>query len=174
MTQTVFTPPCEAKQLFHGLDYPNIEQLVRSSGLTLPDDYLRFLKEWNGLQLAPPFGQEVIFPLDGSKHAQDYGRAHRFFGFSETKDLYDLRFAGDGYNFRRRVPAHILSIGDNGHWERPCISLGDLDFGHIYYWRPGEGWPPEEEEEAQSTEYLYWVARGFRVFWNLLELVEVE
>jgi hypothetical protein len=127
----------------------------------LPVDYRNFLLKWNYCQ----FDRLVGFPLLDSLDEFGTGNIRLFFGLFEPGHIEDLRRSGEGYGFNKCVPGEYLAIGSGESWDTVCISLGGDDFGHIYWWEPGEPWKPGD---TQTRQFLRPVAGSFSDFWNVL------
>jgi hypothetical protein len=141
-----------------------LDEFLGSLGHQLPDDYLAFLKQWNGVD----FGIENIavrFTDDPDEYS--FGTLICLYGIGA--DL-DLRHSGKPYAFAERVPDGFLAIGDDGAWDRLALCLNEDRFGHVFYWRPGIPW--EEEENVQTEAHLHPVAHSFGDFWDGLYVSE--
>lgn len=145
------------------------EELIKVSNelggdLPFPDDYLDFLRQWNGLYGAYYPG---IVPLRGAFDDAECLIIDILYGISGAGDVNDLLKAGKRYAFEERVPSTIIAIGEDDHWNRLCMSLAKETYGRILAWMPGVPW--EEGENIQTDEYLYPIADSFAEFWDLHE-----
>jgi hypothetical protein len=97
-----------------------IEHLEQRLGLELTDDYKRFLLSHNG----GVFLDDVSFRMaDESLKGPQTGTISSFYGINEGSPS-DLLWNRSAYGFSRRVPKHIIAIGESSTRERICISLG--------------------------------------------------
>lgn len=160
-TKPIF-PPCTAEHL---------AAIERHFGASLPDDYRRFLLEWNGVHFWVPWDHRVWFlPLDALDE-DAAGHVVRLYGISSPEEELDLREEQVGYAFNQRVPSGIVAIGDDNSWNRLCLSLIPDDFGAMYWWHPGIPWE-EDGKNVPTRLHLHPVSKSFTQFWySLVEKV---
>ena len=94
----------------------------------LPDDYKRYLLHRNGGVMEAKNGS-VYFIQSGT--GDDY---YIFCLFSIDHPKSDCDLGSIWELCQGNFPYHFLAIGDTGGGDLYCISLGDDDYGQIYYW----------------------------------------
>jgi hypothetical protein len=135
--------------------------------LPFPEDYLDFLRQWNGAA----FYDGIIVPHKQGRDKYSLSKLEALYGIGDPDGPCDLRTEGKGYAFEQRVPSHMLAIGEDDHWNRACMSLGKETYGRVYMWRPGEPWEPDGID-VPTEEWLRPVADSFEEFWSVLRTEE--
>jgi hypothetical protein len=102
-----FNPPGTYHELFPASEKPSLIAVQKQLNRTLPDDYLDFLSQWNGLA----FQDELLVPLE-SVDEDEFPFLSYLFGLSAKKSLLDVRNSGESYHFNSRVPDGLLAIGE--------------------------------------------------------------
>ena len=119
-------------------------------GISLPDDYRRFLLAHNGGQPEP--GAFPVF----SFAVGDYAVLNRFLGIrqGEYEDLANYYVNV----FRGRIPGDLLPIASDPGGNLICLSVAGPDRGRVYFW-----FHEEESDEGQSPGYsnIYFIADSF-------------
>jgi len=164
---------------FEPLSEAQLQQLSQEVArpLPLPEDYLDFLRQFNGaiiesttiIQPEPPF-HDYCDP--------DPLQITYMFGFDpkEEDEYLDIRRVQTGYGFQQRVPGHWLQIGDHQHLDFLCISLREQNYGHIAIWKSGH-WDDilDEEDTGNYVQHeleMIPVAASFAEFWEKLQTPE--
>ena len=130
----------------------------------LPDDYRDFLKQCNGGSMDEENNAFYITGIPGFTKTRkgDEGFAAWFDSLNPNKnedeeDLLSqyLSIRGEGV-----FPNYCLPIGSDYGGNLILLSLGEEDYGHIYFWDHEQGW-----DEAGSLEpdysHCYFVAKSF-------------
>lgn len=165
-----------AKSVFPRCTLEDIERVEVDLGVKLPGDYRQFLLDLNGVVFDLP----TVFRVrekEGRGFLEDLGAVGELYGvrpeglperYKAPGDEFawrtDLRRGVEGYDFRKRVPAHIIGIGDTPYRSRICLSTGGDDAGTVFLWCPVLDW--DEEDTTPSYRYLYPVAPSFSKFWE--------
>lgn len=125
-----------------------VEALERRIGITLPDDYRRFLLEFNGGYFNEPDIEPVVegCPRDALTFLNGIGASH---------PEAELATPGDLVTFDDNDPPKIIPIGGT-----PLGSLIILDTA------PGDG--NGEIYFKQAFGDFYWLAEGIEEFFTLL------
>ena len=126
----------------------------------LPDDYREFLLEWNGGN----FEEQAELQFLDHECGEDNAILNQLSGLFDEKNIYDLRRSSEAYGFRQDVVPEYIAIGASQCENMPCISIAGDDFGWVYYWTPGEPWPPG----PPSRSFLRPCASSFSAFWDRL------
>jgi hypothetical protein len=124
-----------------------LQQVSRELARPLPllDDYLDFLRQWNGVGATVRI---LTFPLKDQFDEDDIGRLQVLYGIENPTARFDIRAGRNGYSFEDRVPDSYLCIGSDDHWDRIAISLEENTYGHIMFWQPGEPWELDDAVKA--------------------------
>jgi hypothetical protein len=133
----------------------------------LPEDYLEFLRQSNGMVFRPA----LRFPFPDSFDEDDVGVVQTFFGVVSRSTHDDLRRAQTHYAFRERVPGTMIAIAAAPGWDRVCLSVAPTQFGCIYAWEPGEPWE-RDNINVPTTRWLRFVAPSFERFWDSLYVAQ--
>ena len=139
--------------------------------LPFPDDYVDFLRQWNGLIFPDDDGLALYLEVsDEDEDDDDCGFIYLdcFYGISDPAERHDLR-SHDKELRKDHMPSELILIGEYFGTDRICMSLAQESYGHIMLWRPGEGWWPEVEGCSQVIDGLLLVAKSFSEFWQMLE-----
>ncbi len=168
MNSSRYEPKFAMRPLFPSCDELMLDSLVKQFGGRLPDDYLEFLRQWNGV-FFPNEDPAVRFLDEFDEY--DFAMFCRLYGLAGETTLDDLRRSQNGYAFKHRVPASFIAIGDDNSWNRLTLCLDEDRFGHVFFWQPGVPWE-EEGENVPTEEYLRPVAHSFREFWDSLYISE--
>ncbi|MCE9553684.1 MAG: SMI1/KNR4 family protein [Planctomycetes bacterium] len=156
----------------HAVRADDLAQLSQSIGSPLPEDYIRFLREWNGViftEFSPQFQYDDF--------QQNWVSV--LYGLSGPTLPDDVRNEAKSYDFVYRVPPTILGIGKDVCWNRICLSLASDTFGQVFFWEPGEAWEYIDRggrrlllkgnENIVTSKYLVPIAKSFAEFWQMLE-----
>jgi hypothetical protein len=161
-------PICDFYSLFPPCTEADLRQLQQDLDVKLPEDYLDFLRQTNGMWLKP----FLAFPFPDAFDEEDEGWVQMFFGVASPSTERDLREEQRGYAFCERVPRTIIAIGSSVDWDRVCLSVAPTQFGCIYAWEPGEPWEPDNIN-VPTTRWLRFVAPTFARFWDSLYVPQV-
>lgn len=147
------------------IDLSKIKAIENLIGLTLPDEYKQHLLKYNGGQCLPNCfkftenNNETYSSIDWFLAIYD--------GEHDNLENYITIYKIE----ERRLPQHIVPIAHDPGGNLICISCGENDYGHIYFW--------DHEKEISNTTYLetrkynnlYHVASSLNKFFdNLIEL----
>jgi cell wall assembly regulator SMI1 len=134
-----------------------IDRFQADLGCQLPADYREFLLSHNGGR--PEF--HVIRTQD----VGDLG-VQLFYGLWDNEN-YDIVLANQV--MRGRWPRRFIAIAIDDFGNQFCLSLGEPDYGRVYFWNHEE----EAEEDEEPTEFnLYPIADSFAEFWELVEAID--
>lgn len=182
-----------AVPLLDTIDEKEIAAFENNLGSRLPEDYRRFLQEWNGVDFSraqPVPNTVVVFAAQSIEGHLPYA-LHRpqwpartwnwgctiwqlswLNGIGPYERLKTLSKDDPGYGFEVWVPPRFLAIGfsnyETGHI---CISLAGDDRGEVYIWRWPED-PPLDGEDLPNMRCMWWVATSFREFWDILSPID--
>jgi hypothetical protein len=139
----------------------DVIELEHRLGVSLPSDYVAFLREHNGgtplSNVFPIFG----FPLDRQ------GVLALFFGVMRGGPS-DLISGAEAFD--NRVPPELLPVGSDVFGNLICLAILGPNRGKVYWW-----FHEEEADEGESPSYdnVYFVADSFTDLLNsLTKLVE--
>lgn len=123
-------------------------------GLSLPEQYKRFLLNYNG-----GYPEPDAFPIQNNP-SDTHGLVHYFLCIKKD-DIYNLMTYVT--RFRGRVPGELLPIAVDPGGNLICLSVVGANRGQVYFW--------EHEEEAPEGELpgygnVYLVADSFDQFFN--------
>lgn len=138
-------------------------------GSRFPHDYRQFLFTVDGGATEP--GRGVFASIRESSPI--FQEILEFFCVRSDADN-SIELALSGYHFNRRVPSLIIPIGRFIGDYMPCISLRTQDYGHIYVWGPMSLWDDEVDEYEQSEKDLFFLAKSFDEFLDMLEPLPEE
>jgi len=141
---------------------PEIEDLQRRLGVSLPSDYVAFLSEHNGGSPKPN-----VFPIRGFG-LDNQGVLAFFFGVKhgEFVDLENMARESRGI----RMPPEFLPVAFDVFGNLICLTISGPATGKVYWW-----WHEEEADEGEPPTYdnIYFVANSFtELLDNLVELPE--
>jgi len=163
---------------FEPLSEEQLQQLSREMArpLPLPEDYLDFLRQFNGAIIE---SETYIRPKPPFHYWREDGKQITYmFGFDpkEEDEYLDIRRVQTGYGFHERVPGHWLQIGDHQHLDYLCISLREQNYGHIAVWESGQ-WDDilDQEDTGNYVQHeleMVPVASSFSEFWEVLQTPE--
>ena len=158
-------------------------QLARP--LPLPEEYLDFLRQWNGAILFT--GEMVILQLEEPFEEQEF-TVHNLYGIPTDTDCatpeiakdserFNLRLGGSHYDFDERVHSHWLAIGEGmDRCSRICISLGEQNYGEVNVWNPVTPWELDQRDEHGNYKIrerdLMPAGNSFSQFWKMLQTEE--
>ncbi|MDV5355025.1 SMI1/KNR4 family protein [Enterobacter asburiae] len=138
-----------------GIVQTDIELLCKQLAIPLPDDYIQFLKKYNGFWVDSSDGCELPF----DKVDNGYISFDAFFGYQVNNEKFDLALANDEFLDELSFIEHAVIIGcDPGdnffvlvtegeqagvyYWDRTCLHAddskqdytisGDDDYLHLY------------------------------------------
>jgi|GEM_PF-1959190 len=108
----------------------DVIQLEREIGVALPEDYRKFLLEYNGGQ----FYEFLLVPLPTQEYDCSWGisRLYRLLDSSD-KDPRDLGLRQVFRMYQSRIPANTLPIGDDSS-DLLLLDLGSSAFGTLWLW----------------------------------------
>lgn len=134
----------------------DITDVERELGVSLPDDYRRFLQVYNGGSPEPNF-----FPIIGDS-SDDHGILQKFFciqpgNYNNLVD-YAKRFQG-------RVPPELLPIARDPGGNLICLAITGANKGKVYLWDHEE---EVEEGEIPGYDNIYLITDSFDSLLNSL------
>ena len=149
----------------------DIAAMERELGVSLPSDYVAFLRKHNGGRPKP-----IMFPIydevyneEPAAGASSYKKGVLSFFVGISKDDYN-----DLLNFAKlsedRVPPEVLPIGRDVFGNLICLAVAGPNRGKVYWW-----FHEEEADEGEPPTYnnIYFVADSFTELLNsLTELPE--
>jgi hypothetical protein len=136
------------------LSLEDLTGLESRYGLRLPDDYARFLLEYNGGCPAPN-----AFPIQGLA-GNPFGAIQMFFGIdrksvsSNIEWNYDL-FVGDGIR-------DLLPIACTGCGDCVCLTLSGEGAGSVVFW------DAHTDAETPRSARVFCIAPSFATFLDCL------
>ncbi len=135
----------------------DVERLEASIGRILPDDFKRFLMQFNGGRPKPN-----AYPLLGLDK-NPYGGVHFFFGIDGPGESYDLEESFEVMN--GRIPDNLFPIACDDGGDLLCLSLYGDDAGSVVFWDYyAEHFPP-----TYDNIYRIPGADSFSAFIELLD-----
>ncbi len=168
-----FNPPFPIEARFPPVSEEMLMEVSKSLArpLPFPEDYLDFLRQWNGVISLENGG--MVQYLNAAEMCDDdldegYASISSLFGIGDSSDFFDLRKCQKHYSFDRRVPGHFLAIGVGISVDFVCMSLAHETYGLIMIWEPGESWP-EDGKYIQTMDALRPLANSFGEFWDRLQ-----
>jgi len=102
-----------------------IEDFKKRNNIQLPDDYEKFLLESNWIE----FNSNASFPIDNWPE-DDSMCIENLYGITESSDLN--LYSNNSY--LEDLPKGLLAIGDTGTGDYILMSVGQNNFGSIYFW----------------------------------------
>lgn len=96
-----------------------IDDLEKKVGSKLPDEYADFLLMCNGGKPDDCMSGDIV--------------VRQFFSISD-EFARSLEYHHKIYTLAGRMPSHIVPIANDNGSNCLCISLGDQDFGAVYFW----------------------------------------
>lgn len=132
----------------------SVEEFEREIGTKLPEDYRKFLLDYNAAEIRPN-----IFWIEDEK--EENGIRY-FLGICED-EWYDL--TANKNNYRERVPPNLLPFASDEDSSLVCISIEGDDYGRIYFWdRHQEGF-----DNKPDYRNVHLLADSFSNFLKKLE-----
>lgn len=133
-----------------------IEKVI---GYSLPVSYIGY-KANNGIQRLQP---NIFYFKD--KNGRSNGSDLNYL-YSDDDNSYNIIKNIEIYKIStKRMPVHIVPIGEDSGGNQICISCGEKDYGYIYFW--------DHENEvdysvSDDSDYsnLYLIAKSFDEFIN--------
>ena len=139
------------------ISYADVEQLEASIGRILPDDFKRFLIQFNGGRPEPN-----AYPLLGLDK-NPYCVVHIFFGIDRPFESGNLEWNFEVMN--GRIPDNLFPIACDDGGDLLCLSLYGDDAGSVVFWDYyAEHFPP-----AYDNVYRIPGADSFSAFIELLQ-----
>jgi len=108
------------------LSMTDIDELERSLGIALPNDYRAFLLKYNGGRPTPNG-----FPIEGLK-GNPMGSIQVFFGIGSPIESCNLDWNYATHN--GRVPTNLFPIACDDGGDLVCLSLYGKDAGAVVFW----------------------------------------
>lgn len=134
---------------------PLAEDVLQSKenewGVRLPEDYRRFLLQYNG---GWPEPDSFKF-----KDSDKGSSVQAFFGIKGQYDLLD-----EVRRYRRRLPERLFPIAIDPGGNRVCISVVGDDTGKIYFWDHEMSADAEQGETPDTVDNIVPIADSFDEF----------
>jgi hypothetical protein len=140
----------------HGASEEALNQLEALIGCALPDDYRRFMSEYNGGRPEP---SGFVF---ATEHGNSDSSVRYFLTLDRAEDRYTIQEFMDRYD--DRIPQKLLPIA--------CDSFGNLILLDAGANLPGAGcfWDHEKESmDEPNWENISVVAQSFKEFLRILK-----
>lgn len=147
---TPFGAPATEEQIY------SFESFIKAK---LPEEYIKFLKKYNGGRLEKEDTYPMIEEIDIGY--QEEGIEY-FFGLNVAKgnDLKEQVLI-----FKGRIPHNFIPIGDAPCGNLVCLAVLGENYGKVYYWDHNE---EAEDGEEPSNDNVYLIANSFEEFINSL------
>jgi hypothetical protein len=107
----------------------------------LPEDYRQWMLEFNG-------GEPAIEDESFWRHWS----VSEFYGINP--EVPEMDIAGVLEDFKGRMPAHFLPIGEDAGGNQVCISTAKQDFGCVYLWDHENERGPEDQPYYKNCRLL--------------------
>jgi hypothetical protein len=130
----------------------------------LPDVYREFLKQYNGGTMNEKSNTFYINGISGvtQTHSGDKGMVATFESLKPSKNEGEEDLLSQYKFFKEKgvFPDYCLPIGSDWGGNLVLMSLGNADYGYIYYWDHELGW---DEAGSLEPDYsnCYFVANSF-------------
>jgi len=111
----------------------DISEFEAAWNIRLPESYINFLLQYNGGTPEPNNFLITDWDLEGM--------VDTFYGLHEG--VYGLNY--NNRVFKDRIPDHCITIGTDPGGNQICLSLGESNYGYIYFW--------DHEEECDEGEH---------------------
>lgn len=147
------------------LDEKRVAAFETRRGVRLPAEYRRFLLRTNGGTPDPEV--EFAFTEDGRLSGSVLDQ---FYILKANADDPNLDEAIETFVDAGRMPPHLLPFAYDQFGNQLCLSLGESDYGAIYFWNHER--EPEVGDDPPVFDNLSLVAPGFDAFLELLTVVE--
>lgn len=139
-----------------GASQDALSRLERQLGATLPDDYRRFMLEFNGGRPEP---SGFVFATGGGKSDS---AVRYFLTLDEREERYTIQQFLNQY--RDRIPPNTLPIACDSFGNLVLLDAGDRASGAVCFW------DHEKENAEESTwDNVVVVAPSFSTFLSALE-----
>lgn len=130
---------------------------TKKVGYKLPDDYIDFLKKYNGGDVKNSFG---MYYKNGKKKFI----LTLMFGLGVKSDE-DLMRQFEIYI--NRIPTTCIPVGRDAGGNLICLHLSEDKYGYVYFWDHEE--ELEHEEDKMTINDLYFIADSFEKFLNSIK-----
>ena len=133
------------------MDLDKLEQVLIKK---LPDDYRLFLLEHNGGCLDANYDYIVTFETSGDNQSVLDAFLNLTYNCFDSDDIYELWNS----TYKGRMPSHFLPIARDPGGNIYCLSLGENDYGWVYFW--------DHEREVFPADYSnsYKISENFTSF----------
>jgi len=134
------------KTIFQKISLDSIESFINSYEIILPDDYKRFIFEYNGGFPKP----NKFFSLDKSQSSA----CEVLFGIDDGVTEYKHLTLNESWEALIKLlylPSEVFPIGQDGFGNQLCICLKELNYGNIYFY-DHEGWNENDDVRAKFTD----------------------
>jgi hypothetical protein len=171
--------------LFPPLSRLALAQLAALNNWNLPESYLDFLVDHNGMEFAGrgegrllAYQYAMSLAIDGPMgfkkqfvkwprkrvHIDYCGFLDNLYGFSDVSANYDIRHQQKCYGFRQSVPNNFIAIGGSCSLTSVVMGIGGEWTGKIFHWSPSPD--PDLPEEQHTLRRLHFASDNFLDFWN--------
>ncbi|VAW75611.1 hypothetical protein MNBD_GAMMA12-3827 [hydrothermal vent metagenome] len=146
--------------------------IEKKIGVSLPQDYRAFVKEYGASQFHTLVIFKPIIDLPDYISSAGYGYFDYFFGVSDNTNIYALQWAIESY--KNRVPKSLLPIGGDVGGGVICLGISGDECNKVYYWDPSNEWDVDDIEDGDDIESIMFqnvhiVADTFTDFISCLE-----
>lgn len=130
-----------------------IASLEKRLDIVLPSEYKEHILKYNG-----GYPNKECFDTQGGGRS----KIHYFYA------IYDGKYSNFEKSFNtfkvkeKRMLTHILPIAHDDGGNQICISIGDNDYGYIYFW------DHEKETDEPGYDNMYLIANSFNEFLDSL------
>lgn len=140
----------------------HLEKLEQKSGASFPQEYVQFLKDYNGGEV-----EDNIIELH-SEQIESFSLS-TFFG-TEVEYINDILSCYD--TFKNRIPKGCVPIGRDVGGNMVCLNLNEESFGNILLW--DHDIELDFEENEMEVQDLYYVASSFNAFLHMIKPYDPE
>lgn len=178
-----FSTTFEHQRIGPPISEEDVNKLEKHLAITLPEDYRRFLVDWNGIG----FLERVVYPsqpVDAVNRSPSWEAwkpdlvLSPMHGISELQILLgthgddvggmSLWNSNEVFDFGKFAGPEFLSIGQGRHpGDQLCLCVSGDRVGEVLEWTY-----PEEDPvlgvNAPDPSLFGWVAEDFSTFWSLL------
>ena len=126
-----------------------------SWGFRLPDDYRRFLLQFNGGRPHPRYFE--------FKDHEGGSSVHSFLGFNED---YNRNLVKKLQMFKDRLPARFFPVAYDDGGNQICLSISGNDRGKVYFWDHELQADQTVGESPENADNIMLVADSFEEFLN--------
>ncbi|WP_428659624.1 SMI1/KNR4 family protein [Runella sp.] len=144
------------KNVLKQISLSKIEEFATEQGVIFPEDYEKFLYEYNG-------GFPVLQKFQ-TMDKKENSSCEIFFGIDDDLTIYKHLTLNEVWqsNIKMDMPEEIYPIGQDGGGNQICICLKGENYGKVYFY--DHEWWNEDDEGNITWENLYLIANSFTEF----------